>query len=708
MEVTIDYGNGGNMMKNKGKIKKQRKKLGSGTSFIHKIPRINIHGIGFKLIMVVAIPIFFIICLGFISYKKASSALTKNYETAALKTIESSGEYLSLGIQGVETEVIKIITDDDFSVYYTGTSKNGKEEEDTYKALYKRYSKIVSSNQFVNSFNILSGYGESYASNGNLANKYQVYLESEEAKQFANGAKEIWSGYHNFLDQTVNVPADSYALSFTKPFIKGEGYIIIDVKMDKVKEVLQKISFGKGTTPVFITGDGREITIENPHEITFNQQSYYTEAVNGEKASGFDYVMVDGEKQLFLYSKIGKTGAMIGSLIPESIIVKQASDIRLITVILVVAATLIVIVIGSLFTLRIGKTIHTIQKGLSKVARGDLSATIKMKRKDEFQSLSDSVNDMTVNMRQLIKNSSEVGEEVMVSTSSVEEISSILLNNTKEINTAVDEIEKGVIMQAEESTNCLGQMSSLAERISDVYENTQEIVRFMGDTKSIVGQGTAMIDELMHKTKATSKITEVVIKDMQNLEQISNSIVEIVGAIDSIAEQTNLLSLNASIEAARAGEAGKGFSVVASEIRKLAEQSQTAASNINQIILNIQKKTRETVISTGEARQNVISQEETLKNTVEMFYKMNSYVESLSGNLAKIGDSIESIEKAKDDTLSAIENISAISEETASASEEVGQTLSNQLELVEKLGKASLVLGNNAKNLEESIKTFTI
>lgn len=280
---------------------------------VGKKQKINAHGIGFKLIMVVAIPILFIILLGVISYWITSVALTDNYETAALKTVESSGEYLSLGIKGVEGEIIKLITDEDFSTYYTGASADGKEEEETYKVLYKRYAKIVSSNEFVNSFNVISGYGKSYASNGDLTRQYEAYSASEEAKAFANGAKDTWTGYHNFIDKNANVSENSYALAFTKPFIKGEGFMIIDVKMNKVQEVLQKISFGEGCSTFFISGDKREISFENPHNLSFVSKEYYSEAVNGDQNSGIDYVDVEGKKQLFLYSKIGNTGAVICS-----------------------------------------------------------------------------------------------------------------------------------------------------------------------------------------------------------------------------------------------------------------------------------------------------------------------------------------------------------------------------------------------------------
>ncbi len=673
-----------------------------------KTRNITIWGIGFKLIGIILIPVFFIIVLGLISYTKASEALTDNYENAAMRTVESTGQYLDLGIKGVYAEIIKLTTDEDFVNYYTGASKNGKEEEDTYKILYKRYAKIVSSDEFVNSFNVISSYGKSYASSGDLTRTYDGYLLSDEGKQLDKGVKYLWAGYHRYIDEKAGISPESYVLSCTVPFVKGKGYVVIDVKTAKVQEALQKMNFDQGCTTAFITGDGREIILDNPYKITFSNESFYQNAVKGDKENGYFYVRAGGKTQLFLYSKIGNTGVIICTLIPKSIILSNADIIKDTTLAFVTFASLIAIIIGLLFSAGFGKIIGKIQYSLVQAEQGNLKAEIHMKRKDEFQNLAVSINSMLVHMRTLITNSSEVGNEVTVSAAAVEEISSLLLLATQEINYAIEDIEKGVSMQAEDSTNCLQQMSTLAEKIQEVHVNTQEIERFMEDTKDIIYQGGTVAEELMVRTRETSSINEKVIRNMRDLEMAAASIGEIINVINSISEQTNLLSLNASIEAARAGEAGRGFLVVADEIRKLADQSRNSISKIAEIIQNIQKKTQDTKESTDEALQSAAVQEDALQNTVNIFYQMSASVNKLSINLQTIGSVMASMNKAKEDTLSAIENISAISEETASASEEVGQTIANQLELVEKLSGASKILGSNAADLQESIKTFIL
>ncbi|HEX3022883.1 MAG TPA: methyl-accepting chemotaxis protein, partial [Lachnospiraceae bacterium] len=186
------------------------------------------------------------------------------------------------------------------------------------------------------------------------------------------------------------------------------------------------------------------------------------------------------------------------------------------------------------------------------------------------------------------------------------------------------------------------------------------------------------------------------------------SIEGIVVLMNEIAEQTSLLSLNASIEAARAGEAGRGFAVVAEEIRKLADQSQQSANRIGSIVSSIHGQTQSIVHTTKRAKQIVLSQGDSLRDTIKVFHSMNQNVEQLSGNLETIGTGVEGVELAKEGTLHAIENISAVSEETAAASEQVIRIADSQLIVAEQLNGYAEALGENTKRLEEAIGIFHV
>jgi methyl-accepting chemotaxis protein len=352
--------------------------------------------------------------------------------------------------------------------------------------------------------------------------------------------------------------------------------------------------------------------------------------------------------------------------------------------------------------------IHKIMSKLAQAAEGDLTVQIDTKRMDEFGTLSNSVNHMIHNMKNLIEKTSVIGDKVLASSDKVDSSSQTMLESSKNIGIAIADIQHGVTDQARDTEQCLIQTNDLAERINRVYDNTGEIDKIAQTAISIVKDGITIVDDLEAKTVATAEINKATIANIQELEKESRAISDIINVITEITVQTNLLSLNASIEAARAGQAGRGFAVVAEEIRKLAADSAEAAKMISIMISTIQNKTKSAVDSVKETEIIVCSQESALHNTVEAFEQINHYVGKLVNKLGNISDEIRDIEKAKALTLNAIVNISAISEETAAASEEVETTAEDQLRTMKALNEEAAELKENVKQLEEAIKSFTI
>ncbi|MFV0342790.1 MAG: methyl-accepting chemotaxis protein [Anaerocolumna sp.] len=668
-------------------------------------------GIRVKILGAFMIPVILMGVFGVVSYNKTSDAIITNYEANSLETLSAVSNFLDLGLDSVSDKMVELMLSDNLSNYFLRTNKvDTLDDYQTFKKLQKDTYVIGETNKFVKNVHLMADVGYGISTLGSAPKDlYDQFIESDEGKAILESKNRYnWLGYHNFLDETLKLKNEDYSISLIGNMSSIDGYIVMDISTKEIKKAFEDISLDNGTIVGFITADGRETIVNDDITDVFVGTKFYEKASTDEAEKGNSYEEFQNEEYLFSYSKVGDTGHIICALIPKAFIMNQAEDIRNWNIVFVVIAGLFAILMGIAISGGIGKAIDRLMRSIATASKGDLTTEFHTKRKDEFKFLSKGLNNMTESMRKLIGEVAGVGGKVTGSADSLSATSELILAATKDISITIDEIEKGVVQQAEDTENCLTQMAKLSNQINQVYDNTYEIEKIAGDTRGVVEKGIVIIDELNNKTKATADVTQIVIKDIEELEVQSRSIGNFVEMINEIASQTNLLSLNASIEAARAGDAGRGFAVVADEIRKLADQSVQAVSQIQSIVSTIQGKTKGTVVSAKQAEEIVDSQTTSLKRTIRAFEDINTYVGKLVTNLEDISHGVKSIEAAKEDTLEAISNISAVSQQTAAASEEVSATANGQISSVESLSLAALELAADAKTLEAAIKRFKI
>ncbi len=698
------------------KAKKVKSNDKGGKAVRKVVGLLDSKSIRFKLIGAFLIPIVFIIVLGTVSYFAAASALSSSFTDSSQTAINMTSDYYDLMFTNVKATITDLVNNGTMQEYYSGNYSDDSFNEGTiYQSLKSNLSSTVLANKAISNVYIIGSYGKGiYTAAGKLQDtgEYDNIKNSAEGKMI-DQKKTAWFTSRSYMDDATGSKSP---ISFGRQLLgtskKGVGYIFTDFDASYVKSPLEQMDLGVDHMVVLVSPDGGEIVSSNYFDVDSTKkyvidEKFYQEALESDEDTGNVYVRYNGKKQLFIYSKTGD-GFMVCALIPQREILAKAYAIGNITVTVAIIAVILAVLVGGYLSNRMSNSVKSIMENLQKTSEGDFTITVPVTGKDEFGRLATSTNSMIGNVKGLIEKTKNVSGKVDDSTEVVAKSARQLLAETKEITMAIEEIEHGVVQQAEDSEDCLRQMDDLSDKINEVQLSSERIGQITEETTESVKSGLVSIEELKENAGSTVEITHSVIEEILQLKDSSKQIDKIIGVINEIAEQTNLLSLNASIEAARAGEAGRGFSVVASEIGKLAEQSVKSANEIRKIINEINNKTNNTVTIAKRAEDVVEVQGKSLENASQVFNDIHSQFAELAQNLENITGQIEKIADAKTQTIDAIQSISAVSQETAASSEEVTETANRQLKAVEELNRASEDLEVNAKDLSDAIDLFRV
>ena len=283
--------------------------------------------------------------------------------------------------------------------------------------------------------------------------------------------------------------------------------------------------------------------------------------------------------------------------------------------------------------------------------------------------------------------------------------SSLLSQNLIDINNFIVEGAQKQAMDAENVTKDLIELSNSFDRM---FNNINEIEDEINKLKEKSNKGISNISVSMKESEEMQTAFSKAIQTEQALKNSVDNAYKIISSIDSLAERINLVSLNAAIEAARAGEAGRGFSVVAQEIRDLAEQSNNLVQEIGETLKLINEKVDSTIELINHLDERANSQLEANSEVYDTFKDIYFSIAESITRLSVLKDSVRELGEIKDSVINSITNIASLSQEFAASTQEAQSISEMQKESNLMLFDLAQKLMNTVQQVSSGIGNYNI
>ncbi len=521
----------------------------------------------------------------------------------------------------------------------------------------------------------------------------------------------IWSA--PYYDDNLKQTFITTALSFKNADGKNTGVITSDYVLDSVQQLVSGIKVQKTGYAVLLDENGTYLS--NPDKDKRLEQSISSDLLTAEqwketaqKKQGMIVSTSAGKKYELYYNTLPKTNWKLVLVAPDEELYESLSQLVQRLILLSLGAIIIMILIIVFLGRRVSKEAKMINGYLKHLSTGDLTHRAAADTNDEFGQMAAYYNQSAAALQTMMSDVAG-GAETVASTA--EELSA----SAEEIHSAVHETAntmQEVANDAGSQTNLALEMSStsdtLLDEISTISEAVQEVSKKSAHSTALANKGSETVKEVIQDiTHLHEKMTETAEK-IELLEQKSADINKMASLISIISEQTNLLALNAAIEAARAGESGKGFAVVAEEVRKLAEETKNASTDITATIQSIQDEISHSVESMKASQQAAHTGIAKVKQTGESFSSIHQSIRDVTSNIQLVTDDVQ---KATQNTKQMRDIAKQVQDYSVNTNEHINNSSAlteEQSSITAEIAKASEDLAVMAQDLQEKISQFKV
>ena len=409
-----------------------------------------------------------------------------------------------------------------------------------------------------------------------------------------------------------------------------------------------------------------------------------------------------------LKNKNGKPVGMVFVGVPtEDIEQLQTAFIKKMTV----SAAVAIIVVGLLSFFAIGRItdpIHEICNRIGKIAEGDIRKPDHRieSRIAEIHMISDAMAKMRGNLSSIVGTITNSAQQMAASSQELTASASQTAEAATSVAQSVTMASGAVESQRHAIQESAANITTVSATLEEIQAESHEASVSAANVSDAAKRGGEAVVESVDQIRSVESTVEAGAEIVEKLGRRSKEIGQIVDSISAIADQTNLLALNAAIEAARAGEAGRGFSVVAEEVRKLAEQSGEAAKNISNLIREIQNETEAAVQAMADGREKVKTGAATVESLQETFERIVADVVKISTDAGNIAGSVRQVSESAQGLSEEIAEVDQQSNKVSDEMQSVSAATQEQSASAQEIASASDALAHLAQELQEALGFF--
>lgn len=377
------------------------------------------------------------------------------------------------------------------------------------------------------------------------------------------------------------------------------------------------------------------------------------------------------------------------------------------TLFMMIAIALIVYVIAY-------KLVKSISQGISyvmQIEEGHLGFPMEAK----LLARKDIIGDLCRSIKELEKRLYSIVEGVMNQCDVLKETTDFSSKQTEDAIASVMQIDQTIQEIASTSTSQAQSAVSAGDSVSEMgnmIERTDEQVDSLTDTTHMMseasGQAKQILNELNENMRRVREAVQTVSDQTSQTHVSVQEVGKMAEVVSDIARQTALLALNASIEAARAGEQGKGFAVVASEIQQLAQQSNNAASEIQDILRKLWEDSDSSVATMNEVEKIIQEQDQKISDTNEIFQTVEDNIEHSINGIMEIKTKTHALDDTREKTVQVVQDVASSAQQNAASTEETSAFTSQVTEKVSGIETAMNNIQNVIQELEESVRVFSL